>query len=130
MVSQQIPYLPAQAVAALQEMLRLYSPLEATDAAAIVLDRALAREATLLSCAVEVMRSTVSFLEMLDMTPRQVPSARSIKQRPKSSPHACTQACCKHQKCLPVWCSLQTIKSSFLILQQCHTWPPADALDV
>ncbi|CAK0784395.1 hypothetical protein CVIRNUC_007599 [Coccomyxa viridis] len=61
-----------QAVAAAHEMLQLYSPLEAADAAAIVLDRALAREATLLSCSVEGMRSAVSFLEMLDMAPRQI----------------------------------------------------------
>ena len=74
-VCQQVPHLPTQAVAAVHEMLRLYSPLEAADAAAIVLDRALAREATLLSCSVEGMRSAVSFLEMLDMAPRQVPSA-------------------------------------------------------
>ena len=74
-VCQQVPHLPAQAVAAVHEMLQLYSPLEAADAAAIVLDRALAREATLLSCSVEGMRSAVSFLEMLDMAPRQVPSA-------------------------------------------------------
>ena len=76
MVGQQVPHLPAQAVAAVHEMLRLYSPLEAADAAAIVLDRALAREATLLSCSVQGMRSAVSFLEMLDMAPRQVPSAK------------------------------------------------------
>lgn len=75
MVCQQVPHLPAQAVAAAHEMLQLYSPLEAADAAAIVLDRALAREATLLSCSVEGMRSAVSFLEMLDMAPRQVTSA-------------------------------------------------------
>ena len=74
-VFQQVLHLSAQAVAALHEMLRLYSPLEAADAAAIVLDRALAREATLLSCSVEGMRSAVSFLEMLDMAPRQVLSA-------------------------------------------------------
>ena len=76
MVGQQVPHLPAQAVAAVHEMLRLYSPLEAADAAAIVLDRALAREATLLSCSVQGMRSAVSFLEMLEMAPRQVPSAK------------------------------------------------------
>ena len=73
-VLQQAPHLPAQAAAAVREMLRLYSPLEAADAAAIV-DRTLAHEATLLSCSVEGMRNAVSFLEMLDMAPTQVPSA-------------------------------------------------------
>ena len=61
-----------QVKATLQEMLRIFAAITKYNAVNTVWMKVLGRNPTLLSCTVDQMRNTVSFLEMLDMTPAQV----------------------------------------------------------
>ncbi len=62
----------AQVRATLQELLRIFAALERFSADNTVWIKVLQRRPTLLSCTADQSRNTVSFLDMLDMSPGQV----------------------------------------------------------
>ena len=56
----------------LQELLRIFGAITKFNADDTVWIKVLQRKPTLLNCTVDQIRNTVSFLEMLDMSPAQV----------------------------------------------------------
>ena len=66
-----------QVKATLQEMLRIFAAITKFNAVNTVWLKVLGRNPTLLSCSVDQIQNTVSFLEMLDMAPAQVMATKS-----------------------------------------------------
>ena len=62
----------AQVKATLQELLRIFGAIAKYNPTDTVWIKVLQRRPALLSCTVDQIRNTVSFLEMLDMSPAQV----------------------------------------------------------